>query len=239
MAGTPMLVAFAVDVTNPKVKEFGRRVAASARLQGGAKYHVFSPPKGGGDDLEGHVFYVWFPDGPESADVLRQGRDPQAAADLIKLAKDANITHANLRFGKQRMHRIAEHNRDATSPPAALVVYGVKIDTTGNTQNVKAGLKLLHQQVISKNPAVRYAAHKLGDGEHGFLVAGADSVDKLTTPKGQHARGQQHKGALFDGDNATDDVLREQLRNLLPGAVKTEKATYKTVLTYNREFSNP
>jgi hypothetical protein len=230
MAGTPMLAVFNVDVTKPAVKAFGKRVAASAKLQGGPKFHVYSPPKGGGDGLEGKVLYVWFPDGPEGADVLLQGRDPDAAAALIKAAKDAGITTHTLNMGKQRMHRIAEHNRDATNPPAALVLYGVKVDKnrkSGNTQNLKAGLKTLHQQVISKNQAVRYAAHKLGDGEHGFLVAALDSVNAL---KGTSA-------PIRADDPAADDVLVAQLKDKLSNVVP-KNASYKTVLKYNPEFSN-
>jgi hypothetical protein len=217
MSGTPMLTVFHVDMKNQAVKDFGKRVAGIAKSGGGPKYLTYIPKSGDGPK---DVVYVWFPDGPEGASyggkqAAAASTDASALADLAKKAKGGYKG-----FGKARLNRVAENGRVAGKPPAYLAVMGVKVDK-GKAQAFKAGLKAVHQEVLSKNKGVRYAAHKLGDGEHGVVMYGMDSEADLK--KTDHAK----------ADAAVSKNLSSKLS---AGAVKGSK---KMILKYVPEYSNP
>jgi hypothetical protein len=220
MAGTPMLTVFHIDAKDQAIKDFGKHVAVIAKTQGGPRYLTYHPVSGDGPK---DVVYIWFPDGPESAGNLQANKNAAESAALIDLANKAKGGYKA--FGKARLHRIAESGRSANkAPPAYLAVLGVKVDKAKG-QAMKGGLKLLHQAAVSKNPHVRYAAHKLGDGEHGVLLYGMDShgTTKASAPG-------------LTKDKAVDALMEKTLASTLPGAVKGSK---QMILQYLPEYSNP
>jgi len=232
MAGTPMLFAINVDLKNAGVKAFGKRVAAIAKTAGGSRFLTYVP-RSGLNGWENQVVYIWCPDGPESADNLLGNQNPDAADELKRIAQTAGISHQNLKWGKQRMHRIAEHNRDAKNPPQYLALWGVKSPgdaksrSGANTQSLKAGLKLLHQQAISKNPDIRYAAHKVGDARHAFVVGAVDSLNDLTAGR----------SALQAQDNSVDPTLVDRLTRMLPGGL-LDGVYHKQTMEFMPHYSN-
>jgi hypothetical protein len=221
MAGTPMLAVFQVDATDQAVKDFGKHVAIVAKTEGGPKYLTYYPKTDPNVNGTENVVYIWFPDGPESASSLQANRNPEESGALIELANKAKGGYKA--FGKARLHRVAENGRVAGSPPPFLAVVAVKAVDKTKIRSMKSGLKLLHQAAISKDSGVRYAAHKLGDGEHGVLLYGMDSADALKTEAPVQ-------------DKAVDALLKKKLVAALPdGAVKG----VKMILEYKPEYSNP
>jgi len=213
MAGKPLLAAFHLDTKNSSVKDFGKHVASVAKRVGGPKYLAYTPVDGKGPK---DVVYIWFPDGTQGSSGKGSEQD---AAKLIEYAKKAKGAYKG--YGKAELQRVAENGRKPGSPSPYVVALGVKVDPS-KAKAMKSALQQLHRTTLTKTPT-RYSAHKLGDGVHGVVFAGLNSLDELKS-------GPLHQPQAAMAEHANS------LKASLAGAIKGH---YKQVLKYLPEYSNP
>jgi hypothetical protein len=213
--GQPVFAAFHVDTKHGSVKAFGKHVASVAKRTGGPKYLAYTPVEGRGPK---GVVYIWFPDGAEGGSVGKgSDQDKATLAEHAKKAKGAFKA-----FGKTKLQRVAEHGRKPGSPAPYVVALGVKVDPA-KAKAVKSALKNLHQTAITKTSA-RYSAHKVGDGHHGVVLAGLNSLEELKS------------SPLHQRHGAVTAEHEKSLKDALSGAIKGH---HKQVLKYLPEYSNP